>query len=128
MIVTWYLCVALIGLHVIFGIAEMFFWKPLGALVAKNRDRCGLDDRNLGHAITWSWFLAFNQGIYNLFLAAGLFFCLEPGQTVDSEFVYFFAGCIVAAGLAGAYCGIRTTLIVQTLPGMLLLGANYFAL
>ena len=119
--ITWGLCVVLMLMHVGFGIAEMFYWRKLGPSLAKNRDRCGLDEANMKRAIDWSGFMAFNQGVYNLFLAAGFYVCLAPGMTVNDSFVHFFSTCVIVAGLAGWYCGIKTVLYVQTLPGLLLL-------
>ncbi|MEL6479124.1 MAG: DUF1304 family protein [Pseudomonadota bacterium] len=124
--ITYILCVILMVMHMAFGLAEMFFWRSLGASLARNRHNEGLDDANLDRALRWSGFMAFNQGVYNLFLAGGFFAALDPGMTVNVDFVYFFAGCVTIAGLAGWYCGIRTVLYVQTIPGLLLLAANAF--
>ncbi|MEM0923820.1 MAG: DUF1304 domain-containing protein [Pseudomonadota bacterium] len=126
--ITYWLCVFLLVSHIGFGITEMFFWKKLGGSLARNRDRCGLDDENLDRALKWSSFMAFNQGVYNLFLAAGFFFCLDPNMRVESGFVEFFSSCVIVAGLAGWYCGIRTVLYVQTIPGVLLFTANALAI
>ncbi|MBY8977803.1 DUF1304 domain-containing protein [Rhodobacteraceae bacterium NNCM2] len=125
---SYFLCVLLMLLHIIFGIAEMFFWNRLGPSLAKNRESNGLDSRNLERAIGWSEFMAFNQGVYNLFLAAGLMFSLGAGMTVHVEFAMFFAACIAVAGLAGLYSGIKTVFIIQTVPGAVLFAALYFGI
>ena len=68
--------VGLVGfLHVYFLILEMFLWeKPLGL-------------RTFGHtkeAARASKIMAVNQGLYNGFLAAGLFWGLSLGAAGDS--------------------------------------------
>ncbi|MEM7178974.1 MAG: DUF1304 family protein [Pseudomonadota bacterium] len=125
---SYCLCVILMVLHFVFGLAEMFFWNWLGPSLARNRDSNGLDSKNLERAIGWSWFMAFNQGVYNLFLAGGLLMCLGAGMTVDVGLAKFFAVCIALAGLAGAYSGVKTVLLVQTIPAVLLIGALMFGL
>lgn len=120
---SYCLCVILMVLHLVFGIAEMFFWDQLGPSLARHRDSNGLDSKNLERAIGWSEFMAFNQGVYNLFLAGGLMMCLGPDMTVDVGVAKFLAGCIALAGLAGVYSGIKTVFVVQTIPAVLLFGA-----
>ncbi|MEM1277066.1 MAG: DUF1304 domain-containing protein [Pseudomonadota bacterium] len=118
--VSYFLCVILMIMHIGFGLYEMFCWKSMGASLAKKRDNFGLDSQNLDRAINWAGFIAFNQGTYNLFIAAGLIFALGPEMTLHKDFALFFAGCIVVAGLAGAYTGIKEVLYLQTLPGLAL--------
>lgn len=125
---SYSLCVILMILHIVFGLVEMFFWDLLGPSLARNRDPNGLDSKNLERAIGWSGFMAFNQGVYNLFLAGGLMMCLGAGMTVDVSLAKFFAVCIALAGLAGVFSGIKTVFVVQTIPAVLLFCALSFGL
>lgn len=64
--------------------------------------------------------LAANQGLYNGFLAAGLFWGLWLGE-VGFQFKVFFLACVVVAGIFGAATASRKILYVQALPGALAL-------
>jgi len=59
--------------------------------------------------------LAANQGLYNGFLAAGLFWGLSQGAAGGS-IQMFFLGCVLVAGLYGAATASRKILFVQALP------------
>lgn len=122
---TYTLCVVMALLHVAFGIAEMFYYRPIARKLSKTLPNPGLDPENMEKAIKWSEFLAFNQGVYNLFLAAGFFMCLRADMMVNIEHTIFFSCCAIVAGLAGSYKGVRATLIVQTLPGAVMLFTTY---
>ena len=98
-------------LHVYFLVLEMFLWdKP------KGMKTFGLTPEKA--AITKS--LAMNQGLYNGFLAAGLFWGLCTGAF---DFKVFFLACVIAAGVFGAATASRKILWVQALPGLVALGA-----
>ena len=99
--------VALVGLlHVYFLVLEMFLWtKPAGL-------------RAFGQtleAATASKVLAANQGLYNGFLAAGLFWGLSLGAAGTSVKVFFLV-CVLIAGLYGAATASRKILFVQAVP------------
>lgn len=65
--------------------------------------------------------LAFNQGVYNLFLAAGLAWVLFIKDPVwQTNIATFFLGCVVAAGAAGALTE-RKIIFVQTVPAVIAL-------
>jgi len=64
--------------------------------------------------------LAANQGLYNGFLAAGLFWGLSLGQAGFSIKV-FFALCVLVAGVYGALTVGRKILFVQAVPAALTL-------
>jgi len=93
-------------LHVYFLVLEMFLWdKPAGL-------------RAFGHTIEAaraSKVLAANQGLYNGFLAAGLFWGLSLGAAGTSVKVFFLC-CVLVAGLYGAATASRKILYVQALP------------
>jgi putative membrane protein len=92
----------------------MFFWdKPLGLRTFKLTP----DFAKASKA------LAANQGLYNGFLAAGLFWGLGLGVAGTSIKVFFLC-CIVIAGVYGAATVGKKILFVQALPaaiGLLLL-------
>ena len=100
------------SLHVGFMILEMFLWdQPAGLRV-------------FGHSAESARrtkVLAANQGLYNGFLAAGLFWSLwQAGGNPD--LATFFLGCVLIAGLYGAFSASRAILWVQAAPAALALG------
>ena len=93
-------------LHVYILVLEMFLWtKPAGL-------------RAFGQtleAATASKVLAANQGLYNGFLAAGLFWGLSLGAAGGPLKVFFLA-CVLVAGLYGAATANRKILFIQAVP------------
>ena len=68
--------------------------------------------------------LAANQGLYNGFLAAGLFWgLLHPVQDVGKQIQLFFLGCVVTAAVVGGATANKRILLVQGVPGMVGLAA-----
>jgi len=114
MIVIANVLVALVAmLHVYFLILEMFLWtEPLGLKTFRNTQEKAND----------SAVLAANQGLYNGFLAAGLFWGLfHPQPAVAFQIKVFFLLCVIIAGAYGAYSVSRRILFVQALPAVLAL-------
>ena len=107
---------ALVGLeHVGIMILEMFFWDhPVGREI--------FDMTEEESAI--SAVLAANQGLYNGFLAAGLFWGLIAGKR---DVVIFFLICVVVAGLYGGVTAKTSIVFTQALPATLALAAQLFA-
>ena len=98
-------------LHLNFLVLEMFFWnKPLGRRIF----------RLTPEFAQASAALAANQGLYNGFLAAGLFWGIGLGQA-GYGIKIFFLGCVIVAGVFGAVTVSRRILWVQALPGALAL-------
>lgn len=65
--------------------------------------------------------IAFNQGVYNLFLAVGLVWSFFIADVEWSKNVAsFFLGCVAVAGVAGATVE-RKILFVQTVPALIAL-------
>jgi putative membrane protein len=101
--------VGLVGLlHVYILVLEMFLWtRPLGLRTFRNSF-----DKATDSAV-----LAANQGLYNGFLAAGLFWGLFQG---DPGFGFkvktFFLLCVIVAGIYGAATVSRRILFVQAAP------------
>jgi putative membrane protein len=99
--------VALIALvHVYILVLEMFLWDKPAGLRAFGQSQ---------QAATASKVLAANQGLYNGFLAAGLFWGLTLGAAGTGVKV-FFLGCVLVAGLYGAATASRKILFVQAVP------------
>jgi len=98
-------------LHVYFLVLEMFLWDKPAGLKAFGQT---LD------AAQASKVLAANQGLYNGFLAAGLFWGLGLGAAGTSVKV-FFLGCVIVAGVFGAATTSRKILFVQALPAAIAL-------
>ncbi len=68
--------------------------------------------------------LAANQGLYNGFLAAGLFWAMWLGVAgAGRDIALFFLGCVFAAGVFGAATASRRILFVQALPAAVALVA-----
>ncbi len=104
--------VALIALlHVYILVLEMFLWdKPAGLRAFGNTPA--------GAAATKV--LAANQGLYNGFLAAGLFWGLSLGAGGTAIKVFFLC-CVLVAGLYGAATASRKILFIQALPAAIAL-------
>lgn len=66
--------------------------------------------------------LAANQGLYNLFLAAGLFWSFlisNPEWALNIR--TFFLGCVIVAGVFGALTATRKIFYIQALPALVAL-------
>lgn len=101
-------------LHVYILVLEMFLWdKPPGLRAFNMTKEFAIASKTL----------AANQGLYNGFLAAGLFWGLGLGPAGMGVKV-FFLGCVLIAGLYGAATASRRILFVQAIPaaiGLILL-------
>jgi putative membrane protein len=96
-------------LHVYILVLEMFFWDKPAGLRAFGQTQ---------QAATASKVLAANQGLYNGFLAAGLFWGLTLGAG-GRGVKLFFLGCVLVAGLYGAATANRKILFIQAIPAAL---------
>jgi len=99
--------VALVALlHIYFLVLEMFLWdKPMGLRAfGQSKEKAAITK-----------VLAANQGLYNGFLAAGLFWGLSLGAQ-GTAIKVFFLGCVLVAGLFGAATASRKILFIQALP------------
>ncbi|MBO3759160.1 DUF1304 domain-containing protein [Ciceribacter sp. L1K22] len=106
--------VALIALeHVYILVLEMFLWtKPAGLKAFGMKPLQAEATRTL----------AANQGLYNGFLAAGLFWSLlHPSPDFAFQLKLFFLGCVVVAGLYGSATASRKILYIQALPAFVAL-------
>jgi putative membrane protein len=94
-------------LHLYFLVLEMFLWtKPLGLKVFRNTPEKAEATR----------VLAANQGLYNGFLVAGLVWGLWLGSG-GAQIRIFFLGCVIVAGVYGAWSVSKRILWVQAVPG-----------
>lgn len=102
--------IALIGaLHIYILVLEMALWdRPAG------RRAFGLTPEFAAQTKA----MAANQGLYNGFLAAGLFAGLMLG---DMRFKVFFLICVLVAGLFGAATVGRKILFIQAVPAFVTL-------
>ena len=93
-------------LHVYILVLEMFLWdKPRGLKAF------GLTPEFAAQTKV----LAANQGLYNGFLAAGLFWGLSMGEAGHAIKVFFLV-CVLVAGLYGAATANKRILFIQAVP------------
>lgn len=105
-------------LHVYFFVLEAVLWrKPLG--MKTFRTDPAFAERSAA--------LAANQGLYNLFLSAGLVWGLVAAEPVSFQVKVFFLACVVVAGLFGAATVSRRILFVQGIPGIVTLVLVFLA-
>jgi putative membrane protein len=99
-------------LHVYFLVLEMFLWtKPFG-LKTFGQSQAQADA---------SAVLAANQGLYNGFLAAGLFWSLLADDPAGLHFKIFFLICVIIAGVYGGITVSRRIAYIQAAPAVLAL-------
>ena len=71
--------------------------------------------------------LAQNQGLYNGFLAAGLFWSLIAPETYAIALANFFLACVLVAGIYGGLTASKKIIYIQAVPALLaLLAVNLF--
>ena len=102
--------IILVGfIHTGFMILESFFWtKPIGLKIFRHSPETAALTR----------VLALNMGLYNGFLAAGLFWSALAGNFVIAN---FFLICVTVAGVVGALTASKNIFFVQALPAILAL-------
>jgi putative membrane protein len=105
-------------LHVYILVLEMFLWdKPYGLKAFGN----SLEKAQLTKV------LAQNQGLYNGFLAAGLFWALIAPETYAVALANFFLGCVLIAGIYGGLTASKKIIYIQSVPALLaLIAVNFF--
>lgn len=110
--------VGLIGLlHVYILVLEMFLWdKPKGMKAFNLTPEFAAATKVLGA----------NQGLYNGFLAAGLFWGLYLGAA-GNHIKVFFLLCVLVAGIYGAATANKRILFIQAVPATLGLLLVYLA-
>ncbi|MCH7335744.1 DUF1304 domain-containing protein [Acinetobacter sp. NIPH 2699] len=105
--------IALIAvLHVYILVLEMFLWdKPMGLKAFGN----SLEKAQLTKV------LAQNQGLYNGFLAAGLFWALLAPADFAVSIANFFLGCVLVAGIYGGLTASKKIIYIQAVPALIAL-------
>ncbi|MDF3125931.1 DUF1304 domain-containing protein [Rheinheimera sp. 1928-s] len=109
-------------LHLYFLVLEMFLWdKPKGMKAFGLTPQKAADTK----------VLAANQGLYNGFLAAGLFWGLFQGIVHQGDagldFKVFFLLCVVVAGVYGAMTVSKKIFYIQAMPAALALALLFLA-
>lgn len=99
--------------HLGFMILEMFFWDHAVGERIFELPR---------EVLKSSAALAANQGLYNGFLAVGLIWGLRAGRR---DLKLFFLGCVVVAGVFGAFTAKFSILFTQAMPALLALVLVY---
>ena len=95
--------------HIGILILEMFFWNhPIGQKIFSMTPEVAES----------SSVLAMNQGLYNGFLAAGLFWGLLASRL---DVKVFFLCCVVVAGIFGGVTAKTSILFTQGLPALMAL-------
>lgn len=93
--------------HVYFFALEAIFWrKPLGLKTF------GMDAQKAETTAQ----MAVNQGVYNLFLAAGLIWGAFAPAPFHVPVSAFFLGCVIVAAIVGGLSVSMRILLVQGLP------------
>ena len=94
-------------MHVGILVLEMFFWNhPIAQKIFLMTPEFAQS----------TWMMAINQGVYNGFLAAGLFWGLFSKR---SDLKKFFLGCIIIAGIVGAMTIKGSIILTQGLPALI---------
>jgi putative membrane protein len=99
--------------HVYILCLEMFLWTtPRARRIFGTTPEFARDSRAL----------AANQGLYNGFLAAGLFWGMaHPNPQIGTQIQLFFLLCVLVAGIYGGITAKRSILFVQGGPALLAL-------
>jgi putative membrane protein len=106
------------AIHFYILILEMFLWETPHA-----RNAFGTSAEFAKASKT----LAANQGLYNGFLAVGLWWSLWMGEAGRAT-VWFFLSCVVVAGIYGAATASKRILFIQALPAALAILAQVLRL
>lgn len=106
--------IALIGaLHSYIAWFEIFAWETRGPEIFSSFPAELFPETTV---------LAANQGLYNGFLAAGLFWSLIiKDRQWSGNVALFFLLCVAVAGIFGAFTASPQILIVQTVPSVIAL-------
>jgi len=106
--------IAIVALeHIYILWIEMFAWTTTGKKVFRSIPKELFEPTKV---------FAANQGLYNGFLAAGLFWSLLIQNTEwSSNIAIFFLGCVIVAGTYGAFSAQKSIFYKQALPAIIAL-------
>ncbi|MNB86900.1 hypothetical protein D3C75_338610 [compost metagenome] len=98
-------------LHIYILYLEMFLWAtPKGQKAFGTTAQAAQDSKSL----------AFNQGLYNGFLAAGLIWgIVYPDAVAGLHIQLFFLACVMIAGIVGSLTAKKTILYIQAVPALI---------
>jgi putative membrane protein len=117
-----YILIALVALeHFYIMYMEMFAWETLGKKTFKG----SMPDEMFSKTKT----MAYNQGAYNGFLAAGLtwtFFI--QNEEWSKNIAIFFLICVIVAGIVGAVSVSKRIFYTQSVPALIALAGVLFFL
>lgn len=95
---------------------EMFAWTTRGPKTFKSFPK---------ELFAQTTSLAANQGLYNGFLSAGLIWSLLiTNQEWSHNVSFFFLGCVIVAGIYGAFTADKKIFIIQALPAIIALAVT----
>lgn len=99
-------------IHSYILVFEMFLWESRGPKVFSSFPADLFEPTKM---------MAANQGLYNGFLAAGLFWALLfiKDESWKRNVALFFLSCVAIAGLYGAATVSQNIIVVQTVPAVL---------
>ena len=104
--------------HLFIVYMECFAWESLGKKIFRGAMPADMFAKTRA--------MAQNQGTYNGFLAAGLFWSLCIADDVWSRNVAtFFLICVIVAGLVGAVTASKKIFYTQSLPALVALVVLY---
>ncbi|OPJ59036.1 DUF1304 domain-containing protein [Clostridium chromiireducens] len=92
--------------HIFIMLLEMFFIKSSVAKRTFNIDSKLLDKKEVRVMFA-------NQGLYNGFLAAGLFWSFFIPESMSTQLKFFFLGCVIIAAIYGAITSNKNIFIKQ---------------
>ena len=102
-VLTFFVAISHVGILIL----EMFFWNhPIGQRIFSMTPEVAES----------SAVLAMNQGLYNGFLAAGLFWGLLKSRL---DIKVFFLCCVIVAGIFGGITAKTSILFTQGLPALI---------
>jgi putative membrane protein len=105
-----------VATHVGFMVIEMYPWgRPMVF------DQVSLGFEPLSNELTAAP-IVHNAGLYNGFLAAGLIWSIRSRNNAFGLRIFFLM-CAIVAGIFGYFTLTHNTLLLQTIPGALALGA-----
>ncbi len=106
------LIIALVaGLHLYFLYFEMFAWETTGRKIFRQFP---------AELFPKTKALAANQGLYNGFLVAGLIWSFLISDPLWAKNVaLFFLGCVLVAGIYGAFTASKKIFWVQGFPALI---------
>ena len=97
-------------LHFYFLWFEMFAWTTKGPKIFRNFPKELFEPTKS---------MAANQGLYNGFLAAGLVWSFFIEDLIwKDQISLFFLGCVVVAGIYGAFSVSKKIFYIQALPAL----------